>query len=132
VSQFLRFCIGGVIGFLVDAGVLQLLLSALDADPYLARLVSFLCAMTATWIYNRRVTFAGQASHQPVREWARYAVAMAGGFALNYGVYAALVYFVPLVHSWPVLGVAAGSIAGLAANWLSSRFWVFARPRAAP
>jgi putative flippase GtrA len=122
--QFLLFCIAGTIGFLVDAGIVQALV-AQGADPYLARLLSFLCALTATWAFNRRYTFGAVRSDRAGREWLRYFIAMLGGFAVNYAVYAALVYSLPTIRQWPALGVAAGSIAGLVVNYLSSRFWVF-------
>jgi putative flippase GtrA len=122
--QFLLFCIAGTIGFLVDAGIVQALV-AQGADPYLARLVSFLCALTATWAFNRRYTFGAVRSDRAGREWLRYFIAMLGGFAVNYAVYAALVYSLPVIRQWPALGVAAGSIAGLVVNYFSSRFWVF-------
>lgn len=124
VRQFVLFCISGVIGFLVDAGVVQWLVVGAGQDPYLSRVVSFLCAMTATWLFNRRYTFTPRS--EPLwREWLRYFVAMLGGFAVNYAVYAGLVFAIPLVRAWPVLGVAAGSLAGLVVNYVSSRWWVF-------
>ena len=129
MRQFLLFCIAGTIGFLVDAGIVQALVAA-GVDPYLGRLLSFLCALTATWSFNRSFTFVAARDEGPWREWLRYFVAMLGGFAVNYGVYAALVYSLPLVRAWPALGVAAGSIAGLVVNYLSSRFWVFRPPPA--
>lgn len=127
MRQFALFCVAGALGFVVDAVVVQALVGGLHADPYLARVASFLCAMTATWAFNRRYTFASRAGERWWREWARYGVAMLGGFVVNYGVYAALVYAFPLVRAWPVLGVAAGSVAGLAVNYASSRHWVFRR-----
>ena len=125
MSQFLRFCIAGVIGFLVDAGVVQLLVSGFDADPYGARVVSFLCALTATWLFNRRYTFAPRSDRGLLREWLHYAFAMLGGFVVNYGVYAAMVHWIPLVRAWLLIGVAAGSVGGLVVNYASSRWWVF-------
>ena len=44
--QFLRFCAVGGIGFLVDAGLLWLLLQATALGPYGARVLSFLAAAT--------------------------------------------------------------------------------------
>jgi putative flippase GtrA len=125
MRQFALFCVAGAIGFLVDAGVVQAMVSLLALDPYLSRVVSFLCAMTATWLFNRRYTFVSTREESIAKEWLRYLVAMLGGFAVNYAVYAALVYAFDLVRVWPVLGVAAGSVAGLAVNYLSSRHWVF-------
>lgn len=128
MRQFALFCIGGIIGFAVDAGIVQVLVSVGGFDPYLSRLVSFLCAMTATWRFNRRFTFTAGRDEGPWREWLRYFLAMLAGFVVNYAVYAALVYSVPLVRVWPVLGVAAGAVLGLAVNYLSSRHWVFRSP----
>jgi putative flippase GtrA len=132
VRQFALFCISGVIGFLVDAGIVQWLVVAREQDPYLSRVVSFLCAMTATWLFNRHFTFVARRDESLWREWLRYFVAMLGGFAVNYTIYAGLVYALPLVRAWPLLGVAAGSVAGLAVNYASSRWWVFRAPGSRP
>ncbi|MCI1709646.1 MAG: GtrA family protein [Chiayiivirga sp.] len=125
MRQFALFCVAGVFGFVVDAGLVQALVTLGGQDPYLSRVASFLCAMTTTWLFNRRYTFVAGREAGLVTEWTRYALAMLGGFAVNYGVYAAMVHTLPVVQVWPVLGVAAGSVAGLFVNYLSSRHWVF-------
>lgn len=127
MPQFLLFCIGGVIGFVVDAGVLRLLISAFAANAYIARVFSFLCAATATWLFNRHQTFRGVRRYGLLGEWARYLAAMTGGFVVNYGTYALLYTFVELVRTYPELGVAAGSVAGLVVNYASSRWWIYRR-----
>ncbi|WP_313919291.1 GtrA family protein [Tahibacter sp.] len=131
MSQFLLFCIGGVIGFVVDAGILRLLVSGLGMDAYLARLASFLVAATATWLWNRHNTFRGTRRYGLLGEWSRYLLAMSGGFAVNYATYAALYTFFAVVQKYPELGVAAGSVAGLAVNYASSRWWIYRRDSAA-
>ncbi len=128
-KQILLFAISGLIGFVVDAGIVQFLVREWAVNPYEARLVSFLAAATTTWSFNRKYTFAGRSSGSRRRELARYIIAMAGGFALNYGTYAALVASWPLVRSWPAIGVAAGSIAGAMVNFLSSKYWIFRTPK---
>ncbi|UXI69754.1 GtrA family protein [Tahibacter amnicola] len=130
MRQFLLFCIGGVIGFVVDAGVLRVLVGGFGWDAYLARLLSFLCAATATWLYNRNHTFRQERNYGLLGEWARYLFAMCGGFVVNYGIYAFLYYASPLVRLYPELGVAAGSIGGLAVNFATSRWWIYRRQRA--
>jgi putative flippase GtrA len=99
-------------------------------NPYEARLVSFLCAATTTWAFNRKITFAGKGDGgSRRRQLIRYIIAMAGGFALNYGAYAACVATLPIVREWPAIGVAAGSIAGAVVNFLSSKYWIFRVPK---
>ncbi|RYD15398.1 MAG: GtrA family protein [Lysobacteraceae bacterium] len=127
--QILLFAISGVIGFVVDAGIVQVLVREFGANPYGARVLSFLAAATTTWGFNRRYTFAGHGGASRRRELARYLVAMAFGFALNYGAYALCVATWPLVRSWPAIGVAVGSVAGAVVNFLSSKYWIF-RPAA--
>ena len=131
MRQFLLFCVAGTLGFLVDAGVVSLLVNGFDWNPYLGRLLSFLCAAAATFAFNRRYTFATTAARPLWRQWSQYLLAMAGGFVVNYGAYALLVYHSDTVRAWPVIGVAVGSVLGLAVNFASSRFWVF-RHRSAP
>ena len=50
---------------------------------------------------------------------------MLAGGSVNYGIYAWLIVSYPLVLQYPIIGVAAGSIAGLAVNLLSSRFLLY-------
>ena len=130
--QLFLFWVAGTIGFIVDAGVVQLLVSKAGANPYIARLFSFLCAATATWVFNRRYTFHGRPGYGLFGEWSRYIAAMCIGFAVNYTVYALIVYDSAFVHDWPSIGVAAGSLPGAAFNFLSARLWVFrhAKPAA--
>ena len=127
--QLMLFTIVGAIGFVVDASIVQILVREFSINPYGARVVSFLAAATTTWGFNRRYTFAGHGSGSRRRELFRYLIAMAGGFALNYGAYAALVATWPLVRQWPAIGVAAGSVAGAALNFLTSKYWIFRAPR---
>jgi len=127
--QFALFCVSGALAFLVDGGVVQALVSGLDANPYLARGVSFLCAVTFTWQFNRRYTFTPVAGRGLLREWRLYTSTQLGGFAVNYAVYSALVFGLAMVREWPILGVAAGSVAGLMVNFFAARRWVFAGGR---
>jgi putative flippase GtrA len=130
--QILLFAISGVLGFVVDAGIVQFLVRELGANPYGARVVSFLAAATTTWGFNRKYTFAGHGGGSRRRQLVRYLVAMAFGFALNYGTYVACVLLWPLVRQWPAIGVAAGSVAGALVNFLSSKYWIFRPLRPAP
>ncbi|KQN95869.1 hypothetical protein ASF01_16000 [Stenotrophomonas sp. Leaf70] len=127
MRQFALFCIAGGLAFFVDAGVLHLLVRGLSVDPYLARLVSFMAAVTTTWLFNRRFTFLSGSGGPGslLREWGRYVVSQLGGFTVNYAVYALLVWVIALVRQWPVLGVGAGSAAGLVVNYLLARRYVF-------
>lgn len=126
--RLLRFGIGGVFGFVVDSGVLYALL-AFGQGPYVARVPSFLCAASATWLVNRYWTFADRRNAGRSAEWGLYVTVMIAGGVLNYAVYAVLLTHSGLVRDWPILGVAAGSVAGMLLNFLGSWFVVFRAPK---
>ncbi len=119
MKQFLRFCVVGAAGFLVDAGILQVLVAGAHANPYVARIASFLAAASTTWFMNRRFTF--EVRHKPTRaEWLRYLGFMVLGATVNYAAFAFCIAFWTLADAQPWLGVAVGSVAGLGVNFASS------------
>lgn len=130
LRQLLLFAIAGVIGLAVDTAVLYALAPWLGW--YAARVVSFLAAATATWWINRRHAFRAQAADAGARglpwwrEYAKYLASMTVGGLANYAAYTLVLQWLygPLA---PMLGVAAGSIAGLGFNFLSARYLVFRR-----
>ncbi len=127
----LAFGAVGTVGFLVDTAVLYLLRGLLGL--YAARLVSFLCAASVTWFLNRHLTFAERRSpYAPSTEMAFYILLMVVGGVVNYGIYAWLVSSSPAVAQAPVLGVAAGSLAGMAVNLTTSRFLLFRHQKTGP
>jgi putative flippase GtrA len=123
--EMFRFGVVGGVGFVADAAVLLAML-ALGLGPYGGRVVSYVVAASCTFALNRAWTFRQQPkSHAPMRQWALFLTLNLVGFACNYGAYAALISTVPLVARYPVLGVAAGSFAGMTGNFLLSRRFVF-------
>jgi putative flippase GtrA len=128
--RFLRFAIVGTFGFVVDAGVLALLLASDVAGFHAGRCASFLAGASFTWAVNRRVTFADRRPGDGRgAEWARYVAAMAAGAALNYGVYALVLHVFGYTAVIAVLAVAVGAIAGLGLNFLAASRLVFAARR---
>jgi putative flippase GtrA len=124
LMEFLRFGVVGTIGFVVDTAVLYAGL-ALGLGLYGGRAISYLVAATTTWALNRLWTFRGRGDGPVHQQWALFLLVNLVGFAMNYGTYAALIAFVPLVAAHPVLGVAAGAIAGMFGNFVLSRQLVF-------
>ncbi len=122
VSQLIRFGLAGVAGFLVDACVLQAAL-AFGMSFYLGRVISFLAAATATWLINRRLTFAHDGQRPAsFQEWWRYVGAMMVGGAVNYLISALM--FHGVLQSDPrsaIIAVAVGSIAAMVVNFIAAR-----------
>ena len=124
LPPFLRFCMVGIVGLGVDLAVLYATAWALGW--YAARVLSFTVAASATWWLNRRFTFqAGGADTASIgQQYLRYMVSMLGGAVLNYTAYVATLHWINLPGK-AALGVALGSCAGLASNYLTARHLVF-------
>jgi putative flippase GtrA len=123
--QFLRFGIIGVLGFGVDYGFFHLGLDVLGLGHYFSAIFSFPFAVTFTWLGNRWFTFRGQGRKPVHEEWARFFAVCAIGFFLNRGTYALTVSFIPLAYAYPVLGLLAGTAAGMFFNFFFSKKLVF-------
>lgn len=123
------FAIGGVIGFVVDAGIVQALVGFAHWNAYAARVVSFLAAATVTWWWNRRHTFAGRSSGRSAHsEWLHWMVLMSVGAVVNYGVFAICLMLFPVLHRWPAVAVAAGSAVAALVNFSTARGVLFRHP----
>lgn len=129
MKSVLLFAIAGGVGFVVDAGVLLLLVGPFG--PYLGRVLSFLAAVFTTWAINRRLAFGARASGlAPHREFARYLLVCFSGGAANLATYSVAVMLFDPPRLWLPLAVAAGSLAGMTANFSLSKRFVFS-PRQA-
>lgn len=131
MRQFFSFGAVGVAGYVVDTATLMAVTSFVG--PYFGRLISFVVAVTTTWLLNRSFTFrqhpSGRRSHH---EFAIYLVSMLGGGVTNLTVYAVLVVWLdPSVMFLPLF-VACGSLAGMLVNFTLARRVVFSSARSEP
>lgn len=128
-GQLLRFAVTGVLGLVTDVAVLYGAL-ALGSGPYAGRVLSFLAAVLVTWRLNRRYTFAPATRSRPPpaslwTEWWRYLGAMTGGALVNLATYTLVLALLAPAPWLPALGVALGSLAGMALNFVTAKFFVF-------
>ena len=105
MQQYFRFLIVGSIGFVLDAGLLFLLIQ-FGFSPVLARIPAISTAVIVTWLLNRQLTFRVDAPKSHA-EALRYIVVAAVSALLNFAVYTVLI----IAGIWPVLAVAISSIA---------------------
>ena len=125
--QPILFALSGGLGFAVDAGLLYVFLH-LGLGYGAGRLASFLCAVVVTWQINRRHTFALRHVPPTWGEWWRYLSAMAVGGVVNLATYMLALHALGAAGALkPLLGVAAGSLAGMVVNFISAKRWVFRR-----
>ena len=116
--RFSRFLVVGGLGFVVDAGILAVLLG-LGLGPFVSRAVSITVAVILTWRLNR-VAF-GPSQDGGVREFGRYLAVVAGSTSVNAAVYGLALTMLPGLS--PLIALILGSAAGLGLTFTGcSRF----------
>ena len=124
-TRFLKFSGVGVVAFLVDVEVFKAAMFLTGMSPYAARLVSFVVATCAAWLFNRTFTFPEAAMVRPDLQLARFFAAnLAAGF-LNYAIFVLMIVAVPLAAREPVLALAVGSLCAVSFNFTAYRHYVF-------
>jgi putative flippase GtrA len=123
--RFMRFGLVGALGFVVDAGVMQLLVTFAGAGAIEARAVSIPTAVLATWALNRSFTFGKAADRAALPSLARYVAVSAAGATVNFIVYSALVLASSTLAARPMIPLAIASIVALVFNYLGSKHFAF-------
>jgi len=124
------FAVVGAIGFLIDAGILTVLMTGFGIDHYTARAVSFTAAVTATWYMNRRWVFDRRAVAMSGREYVSYATVQVIGSVINLAVFVAAIELVDGLVQVPVVPLAIGAAVALVFNFGASSRYVFVDPPA--
>ena len=121
-QQIGRFALVGVVGYVVNAGIVEALVFGMG--PIQAQALAFPIAVTVTWGLNRRYTF-GASQYTVHYEWLRYVLANTLGWMANNGLYVWMVFHISLAYKHPSLAVAAGSLAGMCFNFIMTRQIIF-------
>ena len=127
VRQLLSFTAVGGIGFIIDAGVLTVLMGSLGLNLYLSRLASFSCACSATWLLNRNWVFRTETASLKISktEYSRYVAVQIGGALTNLGIFVLAIKIIPPLIDTPIVPLAVGAAFGLAFNFSGARLWVY-------
>jgi putative flippase GtrA len=124
LDQLLRFAVVGAFGFVVDGGLLTVLLSN-EWNLFAARALSFSAAVSSTWFLNRRWTFISAAAAVPRNAYMRYFGVQLAGAALNLSIFFVLVLLIPHLKSVPLVPLAVGAAVSLMFNYLVTKYLIF-------
>ncbi len=122
--QIMRFGAVGGVGFVVDGGLLWLLIS-LDFNPFLARAFSFPLAVLATWLLNRNWTFRATRYANGKAQFRLYFTVQVVGSLTNYFVYSIIISTFGSETMTVFWGFVAGSAVGSVLNFCGARFVAF-------
>lgn len=125
LPPLVRFGLVGAVGFVVDGGLLQLLVAWGEWGPLAARAVSFPAAVLATWWLHRTVTFREQDAGGLLRSLGRYVAVSLVGTSINFSIYTTLVLASAAMAAQPLVPFAIASGIALAFNYLGSRYFAF-------
>lgn len=122
--EFFRFAVVGSVGFCIDGGLLTLLTQSGWKIPT-ARMLSFISAVTVTWLFNRYWTFALDSRRSARTEYAGYIATQAAGAIVNLAVFFILIELYPSLERTPLIPLAFGAIVSLVFNYTVSKKYVF-------
>jgi putative flippase GtrA len=82
-TRFLRFMAVGVIGAIVDFGVMNLLTRLLSTPLVVAGTISFICAVISNFIWNRHWTYPDSRSRPIMRQLVMFFAVNVAGIAIR-------------------------------------------------
>ncbi|MBN1247855.1 MAG: GtrA family protein [Anaerolineae bacterium] len=86
VTRFLKFAVVGIIGAIVDFGILYLLHAVLGWPLALANTISFSCAVVSNFTWNRYWTYPDSRSKPITSQLGQFFVVNIAGWAINTGI----------------------------------------------
>jgi putative flippase GtrA len=82
-TRFFKFLIVGIVGAVVDFGVMNLLTKLFDAPLVLAGSVSFICAVISNFTWNRIWTYPDSRSRPLLRQLLMFTAVNVAGIAIR-------------------------------------------------
>ena len=87
-QRFTKFLVVGITGFIVDFGIFNLLLRALNFQPVLAQAISFTLAAINNFIWNRYWTYPDSRSKPILRQFGMFFVLSVIGLLIRTPIFA--------------------------------------------
>lgn len=136
--QLAKFLLVGGLNFLIDLGVLNLLIAATGISigfyASVFKAVSFLVAMTSSFLWNKFWTFNSLATGEAGKQFAEFFAVTLIGFFINVGTFTLLNSAAGAVsgvdpRTWASIAAAGAAAAGLVWNFLGYKLLVFKKPQ---
>jgi putative flippase GtrA len=134
IFQIAKFGCVGAANFAVDIGILNLLIflsgTAVGAAYIAFKVISFIFAVTNSYLWNKIWTFKKTDTKETGKEFSQFIIVSVIGLVLNAAVAGFLVIVVgPMggikVKTWASVSAAVASVCVMAWNFIGYKFWVF-------
>lgn len=132
--QFTKYALVGGLNFLVDLGVLNLLIAVTDtahgAYANMLKAISFLVAMTWSFFWNKFWTFGSPSASRAGRQFIGFVMVSAVGLLINVAAFAVINNNVALgggipPRTWANVAAAGAAVTSIFWNFLGYKFVVF-------
>jgi dolichol-phosphate mannosyltransferase len=129
-NEFVKFCLVGFTGLVVDTAVLVSLVDYLDLDPRFAAIFSFATAVSWNYLFNRIWAFESGRSTPIARSYVFFISISLGGLGVRIAVMHLLIEYAGMGEKpWYILASLIGIAAATVFNFLGSRYVAFASNR---
>ena len=127
-SQFIKFCLTGLSGLIVDTIVLVAVVRALAFDPRVAAIFAFLSAVSWNYVINRLWTFKNVKVHKTVLSFMAFFLVCVGGLSIRLGVMHLLITYAGMGRK-PLYVFASifGILFATSFNFFGSKYFAFSR-----
>jgi putative flippase GtrA len=137
-TRFLKFLVVGIIGAVVDFGVMNLLTYLFNTPLVIAGTISFICAVSSNFIWNRYWTYPDSHSRPLIKQLAMFFIVNVAGVAIRIPILHLLEpVFLTFISRLPIpypltaellaknLTLAVAVIVVLLWNFFINRYWTY-------
>lgn len=132
IAELMKFGTVGGLAFLVNAGVVWILMRTVFADEghLKAKAIATVVATLFSWLANRYWTFRDKRQEDTKREAWQFLIANVIGLAIELACIGVSYYVLGLTSATAsfISGTIIGTLLGTIFRYLAYRFWVYARP----
>lgn len=126
IIQFLKFCIVGILGSIIDTAILIVLVEFAGLDPRAAAVLTFFVAVSFTYLLNRFWTFNASRTYQAFASYTRFVTVCLGGLLIRIVIMHFLIELFNMGIGYRyVLASVCGIFAATLFNFLGSTYIVF-------
>jgi dolichol-phosphate mannosyltransferase len=123
-SQFIKFCFTGSLGAVTNLIIFFILADRLNLQEIPAGIICFCIAGTQNYIINQKWSFVGSSGHKlSIKRWMGFLSVSLLGLAANLGILRIVLFNFDLPYKF--IAQALGIMAGMAINFIVSKFVVF-------